>query len=278
MRNQFFGFFAAFVFLFFGVVNLLKGQDLPRSHAHNDYEKLGRKSLYAALKQGFRSIEIDVFVRAKKSEKYKPKNLRIAHINLLTGLCPTLESRYFARIESWLEKQPRDTNLPPIILMIDIKHKPRETYAQLRQLCQKYAHLLCVYYPNEQRMKRGAVQILLSGSKPVEELRADSVQYMWLDMGLGTIGDTKTPPQLAPRVSSGYGGNFKWRGRGRRPMPAKELEKLKQIVAAAHADGRELRFWAMPNRIIVWQTFAAAGVDWLNIDRIKKYRRWCGQQ
>lgn len=278
MQNQFFGFFMAFIFLFFGVDNLLIGQDLPRSHAHNDYEKLGRKSLYAALKQGFRSIEIDVFVRAKKNEKYKPKNLRIAHINLFTSLCPTLESRYFARIENWLAAQPRDTNLPPIILMIDIKNKPREAYTQLRQLCQKYAHLLCVYYPNEQRMKRGAVQILLSGSKPVEELRADSVQYMWLDMGVGTIGDTKTPPQLAPRVSSGYGGNFKWRGRGGRAMPAKELEKLKKIVAAAHADGRELRFWAMPNRVIVWQTFAAAGVDWLNIDRIKKYRRWCRQQ
>jgi glycerophosphoryl diester phosphodiesterase len=263
-----------FIFLFFGASYSLKAQDLPRSHAHNDYEKLGRKSLYGALKQGFRSIEIDVFVRGEKGNNYKPKNLRIAHINLLTGLCPTLESRYFARVENWLERQPRDTNLPPIILMVDIKNKPAQAYAQLRQLCQKYAHLLCVYYPNEKRYQRGAVQILLSGSKPVAELRADSVQYMWLDMGFGTIGDNNTPPQLAPRVSSHYGGNFKWRGRGGRPMPPKELEKLQKIVAAAHADGREVRFWAMPNRAIVWRTFSAAGVDWLNIDKIKKYRRW----
>jgi hypothetical protein len=250
-------------------------QDLPKSHAHNDYEKLGRKSLYAALTAGFRSIEIDVFVFGKTDKNtYTPKSLRIAHIRLLLGLRPNLEERYFARARQWLATNPRDSSAPPIILMLDLKNRSEEAYYQIRHLCQKYEDILCVYYPKTGEYKRGAVQILLSGSKPVAALQRDTVQYMWLDMGLGTIGDKNVPPQLAPRVSSSYGGNFRWRGRGGKPMPEKELAHLRDCVQRAHADGRELRFWAMPDRKIVWKTFADAGVDWLNIDKIYKYRRW----
>jgi hypothetical protein len=253
----------------------VSAQDLPKSHAHNDYEKLGRKSLYAALKTGFRSIEIDVFVSGKTHKStYRPKSLRIAHIPLLLRLRPNLEKRYFERARQWLAKHPRDSSAPPIILMLDLKNNSEEAYYQIRHLCQKYEDMLCIYYPQTGTYKRGAIQILLSGSKPVSALQKDSIQYMWLDMGLGTIGDKNIPPQLAPRVSSSYKGNFRWRGRGGKPMPEKELAHLRDCVQRAHADGRELRFWAMPDRPIVWQTFSDAGVDWLNIDKIHKYRRW----
>ncbi len=249
-------------------------QDLPRSHAHNDYEKWGRKSLYRALQHGFLSIEIDIFCLAKGAEKYEKKHLRIAHIPLFLRLRPNLEDRYFRRMRHWLREHPRPADAPPIILMLDLKNAPAAAYYQLRQLCEKYADMLCIYYPKSDSLRRGAVQILLSGSKPAGELLADTVHYMALDMGLGTIGDSVLHARIAPRVSSSYRGNFRWRGAWGKKMPEKELAHLRDCVKKAHADGRELRFWAMPNRRIVWQTFSQEGVDWLNIDRLRRYQRW----
>ncbi|MCP4442454.1 MAG: hypothetical protein GY810_26400 [Aureispira sp.] len=73
-------------------------------------------------------------------------------------------------------------------------------------------------------------------------------------------------------MSASYGSQFKWRGKGN--IPIEQLKKLKGIVQRAHADNRRVRFWAMPNNEKVWQTFLDAGVDWMNVDDIKKFKKF----
>jgi hypothetical protein len=243
---------------------------LARSHAHNDYEK-PRQSLLAAQKQGFTSIEIDVF-------PYGKDQLRIAHIPLFLGLCPHLEERYFKRLAKLLDRNgghPFPAHPEQrLILMIDLKRRPDQAYPRLRKLCEKYQDYLTVYYPKQDSLVLRPIEILISGAKPRQELLQDSIWYMRLDGHFGDIQDPNWNPRRVPRISSSYRSHFRWRGRWNRPMPPQELAKLHALVAQAKAGQRELRFWAMPNRPIVWKTLSEAGVDWMNVDCLKKYRRW----
>ena len=156
--------------------------------------------------------------------------------------------------------------------MIDLKRNAAQGYASIRKLAMEYESLFTIWYPNQDSVKYGPVELLVSGHKPWKQLLFDSIRYMRIDGGLGQIGDTLYKVELAPRVSARYGSQFKWRGKG--AMPAIESEKLKALVRAAHADGRQIRFWAMPNNLKVWQAMRDAGVDWLNVDKIRRLKRW----
>jgi len=92
-----------------------------------------------------------------------------------------------------------------------------------------------------------------------------------LDGGLGDIGNVKFDSELIPRVSTAYRGNFKWRGYGK--ISEKELKFLRETVRKAKADGRQLRFWGMPNHLKVLNLMLHEGVHWLNIDRLKLLKK-----
>ena len=61
------------------------------------------------------------------------------------------------------------------------------------------------------------------------------------------------------------------------PMPGPERQKLRAIVAAAHKQGRRVRFWATPDqpspaREALWSELLAAGVDLINTDDLPGLR------
>lgn len=236
---------------------------LPNGHAHNDYDKPWA-ALTTALSKGFVSIEIDVF-------PYKNK-LKVAHIGFLLGTAPDIESLYFKPLEAWLAQHDKLflDSTQRVTFMIDIKKDPAQSYTLLRALCQRYQHLITTYYPEQDSVSYGVLDILLSGNKPYRQVLSDSVQYMLIDGGLGEINDSIRTAAIAPRVSARYGSLFTWKGKGE--MPANELERLRKIVTTAHADHRKVRFWGMPNQAIVWEFLLNEGVDWMNVDDLEGYR------
>jgi len=238
---------------------------LPNGHAHNDYEKTW-PALTKALEEGFVSVEIDVFPLKEK--------LKVAHIGLFAGLGPELEDLYFKPLEAWLKEHGQLFADPAqrLTFMIDIKKDAAKTYKMLRALCEKYKHLITCRYPLQDSVYYGKIDMLLSGHKPYEQVIADSVRYMLIDGGLGEITHTTRTKEIAPRVSTRYGSLFNWRGAG--DMPDEERQKLRDIVKKAHADGRKVRFWAMPNKESVWQVMLDEGVDWMNVDDLEKFRRF----
>jgi hypothetical protein len=236
---------------------------LPNGHAHNDYEK-SWPALTTALSKGFVSIEIDVFPYQNQ--------LKVAHIGFLLGTAPELESLYFKPLEAWLAQHETLflDSTQRLRFMIDIKQDAPRTYALLRVLCEQYKHLITRYYPQQDSVVYGVLDILLSGSKPYEQVLKDSVRYMLMDGGLGEINDSIRTSAIAPRVSARYGSLFTWKGKGE--MPRTELSRLRKIVATAHADGRKVRFWGMPNKVAVWNFLLDEGVDWMNVDDLEGYR------
>jgi hypothetical protein len=49
-------------------------------------------------------------------------------------------------------------------------------------------------------------------------------------------------------------------------MPEGERVKLLDLVDRAHAQGRRIRFWAIPDRPEAWGELLKAGVDLINTD------------
>lgn len=238
---------------------------LPNGHAHNDYEKPW-SPLTKALEQGFVSIEIDIF-------PYR-EELKVAHIGFFLDLAPELEELYFKPLELWLKEHQQFFEEPNqrLILMLDIKQNAAKSYDLLKLLCLKYQHLITTYYPFQDSIAYGKVDILLSGNKPYAEVLNDSVRFMLIDGGLNDINDTVKTSQIAPRVSANYHHHFKWRGKG--AMPQKERQELRILVQKAHADHRKLRFWAMPNNSSVWKVFLDEGVDWINVDKLEDFQKF----
>lgn len=51
-------------------------------------------------------------------------------------------------------------------------------------------------------------------------------------------------------------------------MPAAEQQKLRDLVARAHAQGRMVRFWGSPDCEPLWRAQFEAGVDLINTDKL----------
>jgi glycerophosphoryl diester phosphodiesterase len=75
-----------------------------------------------------------------------------------------------------------------------------------------------------------------------------------------------------PLISDRWTSHFRWRGRG--VMPAEERQKLRAIVRKCHSAGRRVRFWATPELPAVWEELLAAGVDYINTDRLEEMREF----
>jgi hypothetical protein len=232
---------------------------LRHAHAHNDYQH--RRPLLDALDRGFCSVEADIFlVRGE---------LLVGHTWLDLRRDRTLEKLYLQPLRERAKagKGRVYPAGPDFYLLIDIKTDGKETYAVLDKLLARYADILSV--TDNGRFQRKAVTVVLSGNRPAAVVRAQKVRYAGLD---GRAGDLKSsaPAHLVPYVSMSWTAHFGWRGKG--PMPKEEKAKLRTMVQQAHKHGRLLRFWATPENEAVWRELRAAGVDWINTDKLDELR------
>lgn len=230
---------------------------LPASHAHNDYNKC-RKPLINALELGFQSIEVDVF--------YYNSHLKIAHVPFLLGCRPDLEKLYFEPLLHYLESKETNTC---ITLMIDIKNKKDLVYSKLKDLVQKYEHLLSYYDKRNDLMVKRKVKLLISGQKPYEKILNDTVTYLFLD---GNPGDeNRIDPNLMPRISRSFRSYFRTKNKKDSKVWA-EIAKKTEVLKEKNIS---FRFWAVPNNKKIWEKLLESGVSWINVDQLKKYQSFC---
>ncbi|MEM7040837.1 MAG: hypothetical protein AAF570_27995 [Bacteroidota bacterium] len=235
-------------------------QLLPNGHSHNDYTR--QNPLQDALDNGFTSLEIDVY--SKKGQ------IRVSHFPILLGTKPTLDALYLQPLAQRIQTNggtvyPGDST--QLVLMIDLKKDKAELYTLLRRAFQPYEHLIEVH--EGERRRWGPLKLVLSGGPPLDSLRSASKRYFSVD-GHRHQWALDLDHGFMPRASTNWRKHFKWKGRG--PMPAEERRKLDRMVEEAHARGRKIRFWALPNRPEVWKVVHEAGVDWINVDNLAEYR------
>ncbi|MCI0360753.1 MAG: phosphatidylinositol-specific phospholipase C/glycerophosphodiester phosphodiesterase family protein [Planctomycetaceae bacterium] len=228
---------------------------LPQAHAHNDYAHA--RPLADALDHGFTSVEADIFLR--------PEGLLVGHEARELAPERTLQRLYLDPLRERLAANGgrvyRDG--PPFYLMIDVKSEAEATYAALDKVLAGYADILSV--TKDGKFEARAVTIVLSGNRAKETIAKQAVRYVGID---GRPEDLKleAPSHLVPWISANWNLVFTWHGEA--PISATEKTKLSELVKQAHDQGRQVRFWATPEKETVWRELLAAGVDRINTDKL----------
>ncbi|OAR23284.1 hypothetical protein A8W25_00445 [Streptomyces sp. ERV7] len=233
---------------------------LRRTHAHNDFAH--PHPLFDALGHGFTSVEADIFL--------VDGQLLVAHDPSDLDPACTLEKLYLdplmARVRANHGSVYRGYHRP-VQLLVDIKTDGAAAYLELDRRLRPYRRMLSSYAHG--RVTTGAVTPVISGDRAARvPMEAQKVRHAFYDGRLEDLGTAATAAFI-PLISSNWTQSFSWLGAG--PFPAAERQKLRAIVAQAHAHRQRVRFWATPDlagpeRDALWRELLAADVDHINTD------------
>jgi hypothetical protein len=124
----------------------------------------------------------------------------------------------------------------------------------------------------------GPVTIVLTGATcPRHLLSAHPERYAFADGTFGDLAASAAPPALVPLVSEHWAGRFGWDGR--EELSGEERYLLHGLVRAAHADGRLVRVFGIPERPRhlrrrFWRELVAARVDLIGSRDLGALRRF----
>ncbi|MDB6025308.1 MAG: hypothetical protein JWM68_1531 [Verrucomicrobiales bacterium] len=247
-----------------------------RAHAHNDYEH--SRPLADALDQGFCSVEADVYLVDGK--------LLVAHNRKDCRPERTLESLYLEP----LQKRVRQNGgvFPGVVgfcLWLDVKvdsaktkgdeaknkEESENTCKRINELLEQYSGMLTQF--SERQVKTNAVTVILTGSH--SEMSPKGMQYVCYD-STSAKAVSEPPQKFSLALSENWTHLFTWRGDGK--MPALEKDRLRDLIAEAHAHGKRVRFWATPEKVPVWNELLAADVDWIGTDHLKELAEFLNMQ
>ncbi|HRI12948.1 MAG TPA: phosphatidylinositol-specific phospholipase C/glycerophosphodiester phosphodiesterase family protein [Verrucomicrobiota bacterium] len=228
---------------------------LPRAHSHNDYEQ--PRPLQDALAQGFGSVEADIWLVNGE--------LLVAHDLKDAKPDRTLETLYLDPLRE--RARTNGGRIYPgggeFTLLVDIKSEADPTYAALRPRLIKYRDLLTRF--TDSNVTPAAVTVILSGARPIAEVRAEPERWCAID---GRLADLESNPSrfLFPLVSDSWRPMFSWFVDGK--LPANEQARLRELVQTAHAQGRRIRFWGVQDQGFAWCELRDSGVDLINTDKL----------
>lgn len=238
---------------------------LPNAHSHNDYQH--RRPCLDALDHGFGSIEADIYL--------VDDQLLVGHDE--SDLTPkrTLQALYLDPLRE-RARQNGGRIYPgggPIWLLIDLKQPGEAIHETLEKLLAEYDDIISSVVKGQ--VTERAVRVVLSGDRSWEWLAAASTRHSGGDGRLADL-DSPRPAHLMPWISDKWSNRFQWKGKG--PLSAEERALLRQYVAQAHAAGRCLRFWAVPDNPTAWKELSAAGVDLINTDKLDELQAFLLKQ
>jgi hypothetical protein len=227
------------------------------AHAHNDYEH--SRPLFDALENRFISIEADVHLVNGR--------LLVSH-NRPATTSSTLEELYLIPLDSirknnggWIYKEQQ----VPLLLMIDIKTDGEETFKILTRLLSQFEGSLNTAAHN------GAIQVFVSGNRPLELIRNDTRHFSAIDGRPEDLGKGYSSKEM-PVISENYKKITNWNGKG--TPPQEELERVIKLAAKAHAENKKLRLWGIPDTEGTWSVLLDAGVDLINTDRLQELNQF----
>lgn len=237
-----------------------RAQDAPaplaRAYSHNDYFQ--KRPLFDALDRGFSAVEADVCLKNGK--------LLVGHTCGATEPDKTLQSMYLdplaARVKAYGGGvYPQKT---PFLLLIDVKSDAEPTYAALDTVLRTYSGMLTRFAGGQEL--QGAITVVISGNRAREAIASQGERYAAID---GDESDLKgnSPASLVPMVSVDWLTHFLWHGLG--PFMGFERDRLEDMIAAAHSQGRKIRFYNTPDYELAWDIFYDEGCDYINTDHLK---------
>ncbi|KAJ7310704.1 hypothetical protein DFH08DRAFT_718761 [Mycena albidolilacea] len=232
-------------------------------HSHNDYTRA--VPLWTALNLSIMSVEADVwwqssqlFVRAVLAFL-----LLVAHTSGEIDKTKTLNSLYLANILGIINgtiSSPTPISVAnPLQLLIDFKSDGPTTYQPVHDALQALragGHLTT--YSNS-KLTQGAVTVVGTGNTPLASVIAADPRDIFFDSDIRHLYSTKPGvglewgPEISPLASVDW-------------SSVSSTAQMQELVRNAHDFGIRTRFWDTPSSVSTWNTFWAAGSDWVNAD------------
>jgi len=243
-----------YFFLLIYFIPQLSHAQHPNAHAHNDYTHAN--PLHDALKNGFTSIEADIFLIEDElivSHDY-PQNIEWERSLTNLYLDPLLKlslkngGRIFAGYDN------------PIFLLIDIKGDANETWLKLREVLNNYESLIST------STNDAPIKVILSGNRPIESILQETNPPAFLDGRPADLGKGISN-NVMPWVSENY---FKVINSFNMDAPTdSQKERIKSLAEKVHSEGKLLRLWASPDKKEVWDALLECGADLINADDLE---------
>ncbi len=239
----------------------VSAQIIHHGHSHNDY--LQKRPLFEALKHGYKSIEVDVWLHENR--------LVVSHTKFGLSNKKSIDSLYLKPLADFIKKSKGklyDTDSAALVLMIDFKNNGAATYDMLKRAIHPHRNLF-MQWQGDSLVHKAPLSLLISGAVPRNEIMADTLlRFVNID---GRMQDTAAAVStvLVPRISFPWNKYFSWNGAGK--MPKEELKTLRKLVEVVHGSGKTIRFWGAPDNFGVWRTLLNEGVDWVNTDNLKPF-------
>lgn len=249
--------FAFFLLIFPVLVSHSQQYNSSSIFAHNDYVQ--KKPLLLAYDKQVGFIEADVFLIQGK--------LLVAHTRIEVDADKTLESMYLKPLALLVERNNGyaypDTS-KTLTLMIDLKTNGEPTLDALVEALNNYPKLT----------HSKTLQVAVSGDMPKPDKWINYPSFIKFD---GRPGVTYSAEQLARirLISNSFSEYSRWNGKGELKM--EEQYKFTQVIDAAHALGKPMRFWAIPDNPMGWKKLMSMKVDILNTDHVEDLTMFLSQ-
>ncbi|MGF1696293.1 phosphatidylinositol-specific phospholipase C/glycerophosphodiester phosphodiesterase family protein [Vibrio lamellibrachiae] len=245
-----------------------------RTHSHNDYHL--EDPFYGALKLGFGSFEADVFWDETFSE------VLIAHDKWETALEWSFDEMYIQPIVEHVRANGHfyENWDYSVVLLVDIKTEAISTWLAVEDVLAQYPDVF-TRYNHKIGVQQRPVTAIISGNRPIEEMREALNRYSFVDGRIEDVG-VETDATLMPLISN----NFSYFNQndfgyffGKGEWPEKAKEELKRVTDIAHANHQKIRFWATPEGIDhmnnhIWSELVEANVDFINTDHQQALHDW----
>jgi alkaline phosphatase len=111
----------------------------------------------------------------------------------------------------------------------------------------------------------------VSGDVPPPGEWVDYPQHIHFD-GRPTITYTSEQLDRLTLISASFKSYSSWNGRNE--LPTYDRVKLKEVIQRVHAQGKLIRFWAIPDNEAAWTELMDLGVDVINTDNVEEAVRF----
>ncbi len=224
-------------------------------HAHNDYEHA--RPLFDALDQGFQSVEADVWLDG-------------ADVGVSHGGAPyrgSLDALYLQPLEERIAANNGSVHGDGAMFYLWVDLKQGNAQLQNAVAASLAARAWLTTFDDSGVVTKGAVTVFLTGDDGGKKAMVNGAAPRPFARD---SNDYKATDAAADGKWRAYAVNYwafmQWDGQG--SLPVTQKRQLENLVNGAHANGRVLRIFSNPDTPEYWRAARAAGVDFVNTDKL----------